>query len=192
MATAAKPGAGKGASATDKNDAPAVKGGKKKLVFIILALLLVGGGGAAAYYFLMKPADSAKEVKKAAPAPKYVALGTFTANLVHEDSDRYLQTAITIKITKPELEEQIKAKNPEILDHLNMLLSSQRPSVLATIAGKQKLARDIKAQIEMVLGLRSGVPENTPVQPASAPLETQPPQPDTGINEVLFTSFIIQ
>ena len=162
------------------------------MVFIILALLLAGGG--AAVYFLKNHAGVVSAEEKAAPviAPKYVALGTFTDNLVHEDSDRYLQVAISIKISKPELEEAIKARNPEILDHVNMLLSSQRPSVLATIAGKQKLARDIRTQIELILGLRNKAPSSVETQSASAPAAADTQQSDSGIEEVLFTSFIIQ
>lgn len=185
MATAAKPSA--------PPSVPPAKKSRKMLVFIImLALLIAGGAGA---YILMKPEgahNADKEVKPALP-PTYVALGTFTANLVHEDgSDRYLQVAISIKISKPELEDAIKARNPEILDRVNMLLSSQRPSVLSTIAGKQKLARDIKTQIELILGLHHAVPGSGQTQSASAPVAMEPAQPDSGIAEVLFTSFIIQ
>jgi flagellar FliL protein len=193
MATAAKPGAGKGPAAADKTGAPPAKKSSKMLVIIIVLVLLLGGGGAAAY-FLMKPAGAGGTEKKAAQEipPTYVALGTFTANLLHEDgADRYLQVAISVKITKPKLEEEIKARNPEILDHVNMLLSSRRPSMLATVAGKEKLARDIKAQIELVLGLRHAVPASDQTQAASAPV-AEPVQAPTGIEQVLFTSFIIQ
>lgn len=193
MATA-KPGAGKSPAESEKAEAPPVKKSRKTMVFIILALVLAGGGAAAYLYFLKNPADVASSEEKAPPviAPKYVALGTFTDNLVHEDSDRYLQVSISIKISKPELEEAIKARNPEILDHVNMLLSSQRPSVLATIAGKQKLARDIKTQIEVILGLRNAAPSAVETQSASAPAATETQQSESGIEEVLFTSFIIQ
>jgi flagellar FliL protein len=185
MATAAKPSA--------PPSAPPAKKSRKLLIFIIATALLLGGGATA--YFVMKPAgaDSKEEKEKPAIPPTYVALGTFTANLIHEDSsDRYLQVAISIKVSKSELEEAIKARNPEILDRVNMLLSSQRPSVLATIAGKQKLARDIKTQIELILGLRNAAPSSGQIKSASAPAALEPQQPDSGIEEVLFTSFIIQ
>jgi flagellar FliL protein len=191
MATATKPGAGKGPATTEKSGTPPAKKGRKMLFLIIFLVLLIAGGAGA--YILMKPADAnstEKKVEKEIP-PKYVGLGTFTANLVHEDgADRYLQTAISVKITKPELEDEIKARNPEILDHVNMLLSSQRPSMLATVAGKEKLARNIKAQIELVLGLQSDAPGSGQAQ--SAPAATQPAQPPSGVEQVLFTSFIIQ
>jgi flagellar basal body-associated protein FliL len=73
-----------------------------------------------------------------------------------------------------------------------MLLSSQRPSMLSTVAGKENLARDIKAQIELVLGLRKTVPSSGQTQSASAPVAAEPVEPPSGIDQVLFTSFIIQ
>jgi flagellar protein FliL len=212
MATAAKSATTK-PGATEEAAVPPAKKSKKMLFIIITVVLLLIGGGAAAYFW-MKPAhpptknaakdeatdeatDAAAEAtpeatpeEKATP-PKYVPLGTFTANLIHEEGDRYLQVAISIKISKPELEEKIKATNPEILHHVNMLLQSKRPSELATLEGKEKLASDIKTQIERILGLIKVAPVNSPAQSASAPAVTQPHQ-NNGIEEVLFTSFIIQ
>ena len=198
MATA-KPGTGGKPAETENTGAPPVKSGKKKLFLIILVVLLLSAGGAAAYYFLKPTHESSQKEKPAAEMPpKYVELGTFTDNLVHEDTDRYLQVTISVKISKPGLEEEIKARNPEILDHVNMLLSSQRPSVLATLAGKRKLASDIKTQIETVLGIHTAdAAASAPVDAAtsavaSAPVAVATIAEKSGIDEVLFTSFIIQ
>ena len=205
-------------------DAP--KKSKKMLIIIIAAVLLIGGGAAA--FFLLKPAHAPKNEVAAEEShpevpPKYVELGTFTANLIHEEGDRYLQVAISLKISKPELEEKIKASNPEIMHRVNMLLQSKTPSELATLQGKEKLARDIKAQVEYVLGFRkmepvmtqsvaqipeSGVVKNegehaasevkpVEVKPAAEaseakPVAEAPKAANSGISEVLFTSFIIQ
>lgn len=190
----------------------------KKMIIIIAAVVLLAGGGGAAF-FLMKPAHPpageapVEEVHKEVP-PKYVELGTFTANLVHEDADRYLQVAISLKLSKPELEEKIKASNPEILHRVNMLLQSKTPSELATVSGKERLANDVKAQVEYVIGFRKTPPVLTPVSgptetaasgaaPASAHSaataeghheagETSEALKKSGVAEVLFTSFIIQ
>lgn len=190
------------AAATDEQP----KKSKKLLVIIIAAAVLLVGSGAAAF-LLLKPAHPAKEgAAEAAHSevpPKFVELGTFTANLIHEEGDRYLQIAISLKVTKPELEEKIKANNPEILHRVNMLLQSKRPSELATIAGKEKLAQQIKAQVEYVLGFSKTPPVISSEQPETtqdAGEHTAPPAPATtekhesksGVAEVLFTSFIIQ
>lgn len=192
MATAAKPRTAGKPLETEQNTPPPAKGGKMKLIVIILVLLLAGGGAAA--YFLMKPGQDHGKKEKVADniPPKYVALGTFTANLMRDDdTDRYLQVAISIKVSKPGLEEAIKARDPEILSRVNMLLSSQHPSVLYTIAGKVKLAHDIKSQIETILGIHT---VSAPIVAAASGSTAMAPAvaDNSGIDEVLFTSFIIQ
>lgn len=195
MSKTAKPAASQAA------DTPPPKKSKKKLIIVALILLLIGGGAAA--FLLMKPSPPAnpdeaeavtEEVHPEVP-PAYVQLGTFTANLIHEEGDRYLQVAIDLKITRPELAEKIKATNPEILHRINMLLQSKRPSELASFDGKQKLAEQIKGQVEYVLGLRKAAPTITDSEAPgdgipAAPAETQ--TGNNGIADVLFTSFIIQ
>lgn len=190
-----------------ETEAPPPKKSKKKLIIIVTTVLLLAGSGAAAF-LLMKPTVPEKQDEEAAAIteaedeapvtsqPKFIGLGSFTANLIREEGDRYLQVAISLKVTQPELEEKIKAANPEILHHVNMLLQSKRPSDLASIAGKEKLAQQIKGQVEFVLGLRNVAPaimetkspaaEVEPATPAEAPVN------DSGISDVLFTSFIIQ
>ena len=172
--------------------------GKKKLIIIIIATVTLLAGGGAAAYFLMKspskPGHEAKADESSKLPPKFVEIGTYTANLMHEDSDRYLQVAISLKITDPELEEKIKAQTPEIQNTINMLLQSKYPSQLATVEGKEKLASQIKEQVEFIMGLRKSAPaiHSTPpdgemqtATPVSAPGKK-------GIAAVLFTTFIIQ
>jgi len=201
MAKAAKPESAVKATKPDTNQAndtpaPPPQKSKKKLIIAIAAMVLLLGGGAAAL-LLLKPAHTAKPevAEKESPVAKpvsYVELGTFTANLIQEEGDRYLQVAISLKITKPELAEKIKASNPEILHRVNMLLQSKRPSELAAYEGKQKLADQIKAQVEYVLGLRRAAPIINPEQLGDGiePADTLVIRTD--IADVLFTSFIIQ
>ncbi len=175
---------------------------KKKLIIIIALIVLLAGGGAAAF-FLLKPhpvkpdqaaGDAVASEEDSKLPPKFVEIGTFTANLMHEDTDRYLQVAISVKVTKPELEEKIKAQMPQIQNIINMLLQSKYPSQLATVEGKEKLAGQIKEQIEFVLGLRKSAPAIhaiTPGDESNAPAAVAPPE-KKGIAAVLFTSFIIQ
>lgn len=207
MAKVAKP-----AAPQQEAEAPPPKKSKKMLIIIITAVVLLVGGGAAAF-LLLKPhpprEGEATEVEAhiEEAQPKFVELGTFTANLMHEDGDRYLQVAISLKVTRPELEEQIKTSNPEILHRVNMVLQSKRPSELSTFEGKEKLAQQIKAQVEYVLGLRKVAPpivasaepvaeaaSGVPAEAGAAPAvpATAEPKAIGGIAEVLFTSFIIQ
>ena len=197
-ATAKQAGAKPAAAAAA--DAPPPNKTKKTLIIIIAALVLLIGGGAAAFLLLQSPAhpakkDAATTEKAEAEAhakhpPKFVDIGTFTANLVREDGDRYLQVGISLKITNPELEEKIKASSPEISHRVNMVLQSKLPSELATLEGKEKLSKQIKGQVEYVLGLRKIAPSFSAEPAATTPTETANIKSD--IAEVLFTSFIIQ
>lgn len=181
---------------------------KKMLIIIIAVVVLLAAAGGAAFFMMKKDhapkhgeeavaettADDAESEADSKLPPKFVDIGTFTANLLREDSDRALQVAITLKLNKPELEEKIKQYSPEIMHTVNMLLQSKRASELATVAGKEKLASQIKEQIEFVLGLRKSAP---PIH--ATPAEGEPPiaaevatPSKKGIAEVLFTSFLIQ
>jgi len=190
----------KPAAATKKaQEEPAAlpKKSNKKLILIIVAVALLVGGGVAAFFLLKPPApkhgdankEEAKETHPEVPA-KFVDLGQFTANLMHEDEDRYIQVAISLKISKPELEEKIKESKPEILHRVNMLLQSKKPSELSTFEGKEKLAEQIKVQTEFVLGLRKTVPVIGTMEPAVSGVGASTTK--SGVTDVLFTSFIIQ
>ena len=195
MAKAAKPGSqepdieGEAVAPTKKS--------KKKLIVVIAVLVLLLGGGAAAFLLLSPPPAPKRGGSAPAPAEeahsktpaKFVDLGQFTANLMHEEEDRYLQVTISLKLTKAELEEKIKETKPEILHRVNMLLQSKRPSELSTIDGKERLAQQIKAQVEYVLGLRKVAPVISSDTSAAA---IEPGTGKSDVADVLFTSFIIQ
>lgn len=203
MAKVAKPAA-QGVANADAAEATGTppRMGRKKLIIIIAAVILLLGGGAAAFLLLTPPpnesllaekkasAERAEEEARAKAPPKFVELGAFTANLMREEGDRYLQVAISLKINRPELEDKIKANSPEILHRVNMLLQSKRPSDLADFEGKERLARQIKGQVEYVLGLRKTAPAINSDQTEDVPDEKGASK--GGISDVLFTSFIIQ
>ena len=193
MARAAKPAARVAEVETETVDTPPKKSKKKLILFIAAVVLLVGGGAAA--FLLLQPEPAPKhggatpaETAHSEVPPKFVDLGQFTANLMHEEDDRVLQVTIALKITKPELEEKIKEYKPEILHRVNMLLQSKHPSELATFDGKEQLAQQIKAQVEYVLGLRKIAPVISSGQAAAPEIRTV----NHGVSDVLFTSFIIQ
>ena len=146
---------------------------KKKLVIIIAAVLaFAGAGGGAAWFFLhdSKPGDHAKEVKKRGP-PVFVPLEAFTVNLQSEGPDQFLQTTLTLQVQGSDQIEMIKQNMPKVRNRLLLLLSSKAASEISTIEGKQKLAAEIIAQVNL-------------------PFEDKGPEQE--VSDVLFTSFIIQ
>jgi len=70
-------------------------------------------------------------------------------NLIQEEGDRYLQTAISLKLAKSDLEDKVKTSRPEIMHRINMLLQSKRPSDLSSVAGRETLAEEIKGRSNM-------------------------------------------
>ncbi|MDZ4200617.1 MAG: flagellar basal body-associated FliL family protein [Gallionella sp.] len=211
MAKTTKPEKSDDQESAEGGGAAPAKKGKMKL-FIVLALVMVLIAGGVLGFLLLSPKhepqldedgavieveeDAAIDQKTAGAPPKFVDLGTFTANLMREDYDRVLQIAISLKISNPELEQKIKDSAPEIQHRVNMVLQSKLPSDFSSGEGKSKLAQEIKGNVEHVLGLRKELPlPNEAEIPASAPVPTGNKQPkpfDTGIKEVLFTSLIIQ
>jgi flagellar FliL protein len=167
--------------------------GKKKLLFIGIGVLLLAIVGGVSWYFgsLSSPNEA---TKAAAPLPpKFIALDPFTVNLQNEgNGDQFLQIGVTLKFLAPELEEKIKARLPEIRSRLLLLLSSKRASDLTPAEGKTKLASEIVAETEGILGLRTVASGSINSGSAeAAPAEGQGGEKKGDI-EVLFTSFVIQ
>ena len=171
-----------------------------KLLIIIIAVLVLVIAGGAGWYFSQSHAPSAEHAEevKAAPVlqPKYVPLGDkFTVNLQQEEGDRYLQVGITLKVLDAKLEEEIKTAMPEVRSKLLLLLSSKKPSELASSEGKKVLVEQLIAEVDGILGLASvavapalhGEAEHA----ASAPAAPQAAK-TTGVVDVLFSDFIIQ
>jgi flagellar FliL protein len=145
------------------------KGGKKLLIIIIVLLvvvLLVGGAGA---FLLLKkhnvegaeeeeaPVETVKSRKKSAkPAvPVYVAMDAFTVNLLPESGEQFVQLIISVEVADTESGEMIKTYTPKIRNNVMMLLSSKKASELLTKEGKEKLAEEIRDQMNLVLDPRA-------------------------------------
>ncbi|HJV88497.1 MAG TPA: flagellar basal body-associated protein FliL [Noviherbaspirillum sp.] len=155
-------------------DAGAPKKSKKKLFLLLgIALLLLGGGAGAAWYFMGSKSESAAEAHKAEPPkpPVFVNMDPFTVNLQHENGDQYLQVAFTLQVADEAQVELLKLYTPLVRSRILLLLSTKKPSELATEEGKKKLQDEIIAKVKQ------------PFTPQS------PPQAVTG---VFFTSFVIQ
>lgn len=170
--------------------APA-KSNKKLLIIVIAAVVLVLALGGAAAYLLLKHSPTTAEdedgevvTEKAKPAkkkkvdrevPVYVALEAFTVNLVPENGDQFLQLILSVEVEDAHVGDQLKAYMPKLRNDLTLLLSSKKASELISKEGKERLAEEIKEQMNNVL------------DPPSKGKKREGP-----IKEVLFTSFIIQ
>lgn len=132
---------------------------KGKLLVIILALALLGGGGGAAWWFLVgsKSATGQSHKKEEAEKPPvFTRLDQFTVNLQRgpDGEDHYLQVDVDLQVADDKVIEQIKLRMPQIRNALLLLLSSRTADDLAPVEGKQKLAADIVAQVNKILGAK--------------------------------------
>jgi flagellar FliL protein len=149
---------------------------KGKLLVILLALVLLGGGGGAAWWFMVgsKTAGQHEAEKKeeAEKPPVFTRLEQFTVNLQRSDGeDHYLQVEMDLQVADDKVIENIKLRMPQIRNAMLLLLSSKTADDLAPVEGKQKLAAEIVAQVNKILGAK---------------------EPKQGVLGVYFSAFVIQ
>ncbi len=184
MAKDAKP------AATD-GETPPKKSKKLLIIILIFVFLLLLAGAGVAFLLLTNNSDEhadeeevataavKKEKKKADPhaVPVFVNLDAFTVNLVPEaeQGDQYMQVVMALELDDMEVDAHIKAQMPRIRNNLTLILSSKKASELMGKEGKEKLAEEIKNEVNTIL--------EPPAKGAA---------PEGPVKSVLFTSFIIQ
>jgi flagellar FliL protein len=168
-------------------DTPKKSGKLLIIVGVLLALILVIG--AAGAFFLMRshggeegdeeevvePVKPKKKAIKEAP-PVYVAMEAFTVNLAPESGEQSVQLVqliLSVEVADISADEQIKTYMPKIRHNVMMLLSSKKASELLTREGKEKLAVEIREQMNQALDPKARAD-------------------DAPVKDVLLTSLIIQ
>jgi len=191
-------------------EVPAAQPGKKSklLPIIAIVLLLSIAGGAGAWWFLGRDAAEEDEAAEIANKPAiFVPLEQFTVNLQAEDGQQFLQTAMTLKVTDPDVAEAIKTQMPEVRSRVLFLLSSKKPSQLSSLEGKNKLVAELIQEVEAALPVlkpkkakkRAGDEDDEPKAKkgkgkAKAKAEAEPQQEASPhrVHAVYFTHFIVQ
>jgi flagellar protein FliL len=192
-------------------EAPAATPGKKKsklLPIIAIVLVLSIAGGAGAWWFLGRDAAEMDEAAEIASKPAiFVPLEQFTVNLQAEEGQQFLQTAMTLKVTDPDVAEAIKTQMPEVRSRVLFLLSSKKPSQLSSLEGKNKLVAELIQEVEAALPVlkpkkakkRAGDEDDEPKAKkgkakAKAKVEAEPQQEASPhrVHAVYFTHFIVQ
>lgn len=190
-------------------ETPAAPAGKKKRTMLIagLGVLLLGGGSGAAWFFMRgdksdKPAHA--KPKKPSGPPVFLTLDPFVVNLAG-DVQHYLQVGIDLRVADNAVSEQIKVHLPEIRNGVLLLLSSKTVEDLSSVELKNLLRAEIREAINKPLGIHT--PAATSAEPAAAPPEAlsgtasvpaaaaahpAPAEEESGVLEVLLTSFVIQ
>ncbi len=135
-------------------EAPAAEPRKKSKLMPIIAIVVVVAiaVGAGAWWFLGPEAADEDEAAELASKPAiFVPLEQFTVNLQPEEGQQFLQTAMTLKVTDPEVADAIKLQMPEVRSRVLFLLSSKKPSQLGSVDGKNKLVEELIQEVEAAL-----------------------------------------
>ena len=141
-------------------------GGKKKMgmiIGIIVGLMILGGGGYYAYinFFKEKPAEEkpadGEEAKEAAPVEKDVNLGLmfpldpFVVNLAGSEGKRFLKVTISLELSTPEVNLELKENIQKITDSILVLLSSKAFEDVYSVEGKFKLKDEMTTRVNRFL-----------------------------------------
>lgn len=94
----------------------------------------------------------------------------FVVNLASAAGDRFLKLDIVLETAGPEVAKEVAALMPRILHRVILLLSGETDEALRTLAGKHELADKIRSTVNKIIH----------------------EDEESGIKEVLFTTFLIQ
>lgn len=177
-----------------EGEAPAPKKkGRLPLVLGLVVLLAAAGGGAWFFMFKDKDADAAQQqARPQAPKPPvFVPLEMFTVNLSADEGGQYLQVGATLRVLDPAAADAVKQYMPEIRHRILGLLASKKPSEISGAEGRERLAEELRQNINNILLAAAGRPlkpialdvpasndEKAPAvedKPAEAPPETSRP-----------------
>lgn len=167
----------------------------KKLIVIIAVVLVLLIAVAAAAVVLMKKSshDEEEEVaeekeppkkkekkKELAAQPVFLPMEAFIVNLIPENNEQYLQVTLSLELDDPTADAALKPLLPKVRNNIMLHLSSKKGSELLTKDGKERLAEDLRDEINSVL------------EPPRKNKKGELIPPDGPVKAVLFTSFIIQ
>ena len=163
------------AAETVANDGSA-KGGRRRWLIVGFAVFVVLGlaiGGA--LYFMRAAPDDAAAEESAAPAHAIAIYQDlrpeFIVNSLAVGQHRYLQTDVTVMARDPAVIAAVNTHAPIIRSALVNILADQDFLLLQSDAAKQSLREKMRAAVDATVQKEAGV---------------------TGVESVLFTSFVMQ
>lgn len=165
---------------------------KSKLPLILGLVVLLAGGGGGAWFFMSRDkggADAAPQQAKPQPPkpPVFVPLDAFTVNLSSEQNEQYLQVAATLKVLDQQAADSVKQYMPEVRHKTLVLLSSKKPSEIATGEGRERLAEELRQTANNVLLAAAGKPARPIVldvqRPADESQAAAAPKPEKESDE---------
>jgi len=158
-------------STATKADTPAPRS-SKLLIVLLVGIGLIIAAAAAAYVFVGPKATQAEAAKPVvAEKPIFVTLEPLTVNLQGEGRAKFLHIGIALKVRSEPAKAQIVEFMPELRSRALMLLSNRAPDTLVSTDDKEKLAEEIRVELN---------------RPLTKEL------PEQGIASVSFNTFVVQ
>lgn len=188
------------------SETTAAPSNKKKLIIIlVVVVVLLVAGVATAWVMLAKrnAGDEAEEpaarTSQAAPKtpktpPTFLPMENMVVNLADPGGDRFAQVGITLELADSKTADLVKSYMPSIRSGVLMLVSQRTTDELLTREGKEQLAVDIRREVSRPLGYKVPKPRKRAANPADGESDEdfQPPVDNNPVQQVLFSSFIIQ
>ena len=159
--------------ATSPNAPTAAAPRSSKLLIGLLIGVSLLAAGAIAYVFV-GPKAAAHQAEAPKPPPEkpiFVTLEPFTVNLQGEGRAKFLHIGIALKVRSEPAKAQIVEFMPELRSRALMLLSNRAPDTLVSTDDKEKLAEEIRVELN---------------RPLTKEL------PEQGIASVSFNTFVVQ
>lgn len=147
-------------AAAEDGEQPPKKKGKLPLILGLVVLLAAGGGGAWFFLFKDQGADAAQQGAQAqAPKPPvFVPLDMFTVNLAADEGGQFLQVGATLRVLDPAAADAVKQYMPEVRHRTLGLLASKKPSQITTAEGRERLAEELRQNVNNILLAAAGRP----------------------------------
>lgn len=156
--------------ATSPNASSAAPRSSKLLIGLLIGISLLAAG-AVAYVFVAPKAAQAEAAKPAPEKPIFVTLEPFTVNLQGEGRAKFLHVGMALKVHGEPSKAQIVEFMPELRSRALMLLSNRTADSLVSPEDKNKLAEEIRTELN---------------RPLNGDL------PEQGIASVAFNTFVVQ
>jgi flagellar FliL protein len=161
---------------------------KKKLIIIIVAVLLIVGIGVGAALFLMGGDDEAVDAEEGAEAAEvaaeepaapvnapaiYVKLKPeFIVNYQVGPRQRYLQVYMEAMTRNPTIADALEMHSPMIRSSIISLLSQQEFQYLRSAEGRAAVRELVTEEVRRLVTQETGI--------------------DTGLEQILFTNYVMQ
>lgn len=145
--------------------APAKKKKTGLIIAIVAVLVLVLGAGGGWWYWQhqqkLKAAEAEAQLgnrlkaqlnyRKQNKPPIFVPLDEMIVNLPGKGGENYLQVKIVLRAGDSSVESKLKEFGPLVRDRVLTVLSSRSKDQLATVEGKQLLAREVALVINSII-----------------------------------------